>query len=291
MFVATPSRVQMVSPRFTPGGWARGLRSCAAARSPVAVAPHVFNTGAAAAVATRSFRVDAGNFGATLANAGRQMVTAPVRASLPPQLLPPSYPLKTRLPAAPPTGSSSPSHTAAGRAHSEHWPRVGRLEGDPVTVPAELLAAFRRASLAPAPFAVAIEEGVKGVSLADHCLQVATEVLQAPWVPDQLRRDMVVMAVFHDVYYNESPTRHGELAAEYLRGRIDDNVLELLASHTDLCMSTCAQPGVKFGAPTVPMLCNFHKLDKETVTSGRRWLPLEFFLSAGFFNVDGVRDT
>jgi len=155
------------------------------------------------------------------------------------------------------------------------------LEKCPVVVPRQLLDGFHQAETLVAPFG-------NGISIADHCLQVATDVHHADWVPDVYRRDMVIMALFHDVYYAESASAHGEIVARLLEGRIHPHVLAMLRHHTDLSgqRKASAAPADKFPVSTHKMLDHFNELDIHSIHRHHDWLPLEFFQHEGYFRVD-----
>lgn len=138
---------------------------------------------------------------------------------------------------------------------------------------------FNRAMQAKAPFGA-------GISLGDHCLQVATEVLHADWVPHAYRRDMVVMALFHDVYYNDSPDDHGRMVSELLDGRIHPHVSSMLSDHTLLGaheMDNDKGSIGQFGVCSKSILDAFYDIDRSTLTSSKSCLPLDYFEESGYF--------
>lgn len=154
------------------------------------------------------------------------------------------------------------------------------LEQVPVAVPKELLMGFQRAEGIVAPFG-------DGISIADHCLQMATDLHNADWVPDLYRRDMVVMAIFHDIYFTDSQAGHGEMVASQLEGRLHPHVLAMLKNHTDLnCPAAAKASHDKFAISTRRMLDPFREFDCHTTHGQRDWLSLDFFRSEGYFRED-----
>jgi len=147
-----------------------------------------------------------------------------------------------------------------------------------VVVPPELLSGFRRAEGIVAPFG-------DGISIADHCLQMATDLHNADWVPNMYRRDMVVMALFHDIYFTDSLRDHGHLVAEHLEGRIHPHVVAMLRNHTDIAVQT-EEPDGKFALSTRKMLNPFMEFDTHTIHGKRDWLPFEYFQRDGYIRLD-----
>jgi hypothetical protein len=91
----------------------------------------------------------------------------------------------------------------------------------------EMLKRFYICDVGPAPFSIhSVEEMTKAgmdvddltVSVSQHCLQMAMHWLRNP--PDFLNvgelEELVVLALFHDVYYYDDFTRHGILPVEQL---------------------------------------------------------------------------
>jgi ABC-type nitrate/sulfonate/bicarbonate transport system substrate-binding protein len=152
------------------------------------------------------------------------------------------------------------------------------LSKSPVVIPSELMNAFHHACKTPASFG-------NDITLGDHCLQVATEVLLADWIPDVYRRDMVVMSLFHDVYYKESKEDHGSMVAKQLDGRIHPHVSSMLSHHTILSPNHEYEDEAldQFAVSTRQLLDAFAKVDCLTVTPGRRRLAFDFFEREGFF--------
>jgi len=150
----------------------------------------------------------------------------------------------------------------------------------PVLVPRELLAAFDRARGITASF------GDGCISIADHCLQTATALHEAAWVPDIYRRDMVVMALFHDIYYDDSATDHGKMAASLLEGRIHPHVLRLLEHHIELSHDHKLEDTALFSVPTFPMLDKFCKLDCSALKQGGRSFSMAHFQALGYFDAE-----
>jgi len=150
-----------------------------------------------------------------------------------------------------------------------------------VYISAELQEAFEESKTTIACF------GDGEMTVADHCLQVATAIHYNKSPTVQLyKRDLVVMAIYHDAWVREGPPGkdgHGEHAFHHLSGRLHPHVTQVLRDHTQMEAAVRLKDLSEFPISIRGLMSFFDKIDRQTThKNGWPQLPLQFFVEAGY---------
>lgn len=132
---------------------------------------------------------------------------------------------------------------------------------------------FYLCDIGPAPFSAHevadanLPECCSEVTVSEHCLQMATHWVRHPPACFTIKEleELVVLSLFHDVYYYDDFVHHGSRALELLKPWVtSDTVAELIGDHIHLECDDEAVQSLQFATP-------LDALKQEWVQMGKRY--------------------